>query len=186
MPHAPDTKKRFICAAASLFQQRGYHGVGLTEIIAAAQAPKGSFYHHFPAGKEELAEQAVSWAAAFVAKQIDVAFADAADFSAGVRCFTSTIAAWLENSSWTLGCPVNAIAVDGSQKSWVLTQATRTAFDNWVNRVESHALRLNVKRDARVLALQLVLAVEGAWVVARVMRSNDPLLQVAGLFADCG
>ncbi len=37
-----------------LFQQKGYKGVGLNEILKECKVTKGSLYHHFPNGKEEL------------------------------------------------------------------------------------------------------------------------------------
>ncbi|MED3563801.1 TetR/AcrR family transcriptional regulator [Bacillus xiapuensis] len=49
-----DTKSLIIDIATSLFQLKGYMGVGLTEIIKTCNISKGSFYHHFPNGKEEL------------------------------------------------------------------------------------------------------------------------------------
>jgi TetR/AcrR family transcriptional repressor of lmrAB and yxaGH operons len=38
---------------------KGFHGVGLSELLAQAQAPKGVLYHHFPGGKTELAVAAI-------------------------------------------------------------------------------------------------------------------------------
>jgi TetR/AcrR family transcriptional regulator, lmrAB and yxaGH operons repressor len=49
-----DTRQRILRAAVHLFRKRGYHGVGIAEILELAQAPKGSMYHHFPGGKEEI------------------------------------------------------------------------------------------------------------------------------------
>jgi TetR/AcrR family transcriptional regulator, lmrAB and yxaGH operons repressor len=49
-----DTKSMMIDIAKKLFQQKGYIGVGLTEILKAGNFSKGSLYHHFPNGKEEL------------------------------------------------------------------------------------------------------------------------------------
>ena len=49
-----DTKSLIIDIATKLFQQKGYMGVGLSEIIKACNMSKGSLYHHFPNGKEEL------------------------------------------------------------------------------------------------------------------------------------
>ncbi|MEH7010945.1 TetR/AcrR family transcriptional regulator [Neobacillus niacini] len=49
-----DTKLQIIEISTPLFQQKGYKGVGVTEIIKACNISKGSFYHHFPNGKEEL------------------------------------------------------------------------------------------------------------------------------------
>jgi TetR/AcrR family transcriptional regulator, lmrAB and yxaGH operons repressor len=49
-----DTRSRILQAAQRLFRKRGYHATGLNDILNLAQAPKGSMYHHFPAGKEEI------------------------------------------------------------------------------------------------------------------------------------
>jgi TetR/AcrR family transcriptional regulator, lmrAB and yxaGH operons repressor len=49
-----DTRSRILRAAHLLFRKRGYHGTGLADILELAQAPKGSMYHHFPGGKEQI------------------------------------------------------------------------------------------------------------------------------------
>ena len=49
-----DTRERLLTAAQRLFRNRGYHATGLNDILEAAQAPKGSLYHHFPGGKEAI------------------------------------------------------------------------------------------------------------------------------------
>ena len=43
-----------IDVATKLFQQKGYKGVGLNELLKACNISKGALYHHFPNGKEEL------------------------------------------------------------------------------------------------------------------------------------
>ena len=48
------TKSLIIDISTTLFQQKGYLGVGLNEILKACNISKGSLYHHFPKGKEEL------------------------------------------------------------------------------------------------------------------------------------
>ncbi len=54
LPDATDTRSRILQAAQRLFRKRGYHATGLNDILELAQAPKGSMYHHFPGGKEEI------------------------------------------------------------------------------------------------------------------------------------
>ena len=49
-----DTKSQIIYIATNLFQQKGYKGVGVSEILKACNITKGALYHHFPNGKEEL------------------------------------------------------------------------------------------------------------------------------------
>ena len=49
-----DTKSLMIDTATTLFQQKGYKSVGISEILKACNVTKGALYHHFPDGKEEL------------------------------------------------------------------------------------------------------------------------------------
>ena len=49
-----DTKSLIIEIATNLFQKKGYLGVGLNEILKECNISKGSLYHHFPNGKEQL------------------------------------------------------------------------------------------------------------------------------------
>ena len=48
------TRERIIRAGAAIMHGQGYAGTGLKEILDAAGAPKGSFYHYFPS-KEAFA-----------------------------------------------------------------------------------------------------------------------------------
>ena len=47
------TKERILDAAEEIMLTKGFHAVGLNEILAAVNVPKGSFYHHF-ASKEQF------------------------------------------------------------------------------------------------------------------------------------
>ena len=43
-----DTKERILSVGEELVCTKSFHSVGLSEILAAANVPKGSFYHYFP------------------------------------------------------------------------------------------------------------------------------------------
>lgn len=43
-----DVRQHILDAAKPLMLGKGFTAVGLTELLAAAQVPKGSFYHYFP------------------------------------------------------------------------------------------------------------------------------------------
>src|SRR6059058_529027 len=46
-PTQPDTRDRIVEAARLLFWEKGYAATGLAELLAAAKANSGSFYHFF-------------------------------------------------------------------------------------------------------------------------------------------
>jgi hypothetical protein len=64
-----------------------------------------------------------------------------------------------------------------------LAAASKAAFADWIARAESHAARLGNVRDPRTAATGLLIALEGAWIVARAQRSRRPFEIVADLVA---
>lgn len=53
------TRRRLLLAAAGLFEEAGYHGASVSDILAAAGLTKGALYFHFPS-KYALAEALVT------------------------------------------------------------------------------------------------------------------------------
>lgn len=53
------TRRRLLLAAAGLFDEAGYHGASIADILAAAELTKGALYFHFPS-KYALAEALVT------------------------------------------------------------------------------------------------------------------------------
>lgn len=51
-------RDRLIEVGLELLLEKGYHGLGTAEVLSRAQAPRGSFYHHF-VDKEDYALQVV-------------------------------------------------------------------------------------------------------------------------------
>src|SRR5246127_545553 len=52
------TREHLIDVGVGLMHRNGYNATGLTDILKAADIPKGSFYHHF-GSKEEFAAAAL-------------------------------------------------------------------------------------------------------------------------------
>ncbi|TWB20608.1 TetR family transcriptional regulator [Nitrospirillum amazonense] len=180
MPRLSDAKKHFVDTAVTLFRRKGYNGVGLNEIIAVSGAPKGSFYHHFPGGKEELAEEAARLAGHRIARLIDQAFTDAPTFADGVHALADTIADWFEASDWRDGCPVTALVIGAIPDSTRLSAVVAEVLEDWAVRTAGHAERLGVG-DPRERAARFFIALEGAWLLARVQRTRAPFKLAAAM-----
>src|SRR4051794_37389589 len=58
-PKGERTRSQIIAAASAAFERDGFGGAGLSAILGASGAPRGSLYFHFPRGKEELAVAAI-------------------------------------------------------------------------------------------------------------------------------
>jgi TetR/AcrR family transcriptional regulator, lmrAB and yxaGH operons repressor len=176
MVKASDSKGKTLAAAARLFRQQGYHGTALHDILAAGGSPRGSLYFHFPRGKEEIGETALTLAGEAVRQAI----AHAAETSETAELFLTRIArgmaADLEKSDFTEGCPIATIALETAAQSDVLGAATRHAFQRWENEIKRGLQRFGMALEEADLVATLVLSqLEGALLLARTYRSLTPM-----------
>jgi AcrR family transcriptional regulator len=171
---ASDTRERMVRSAALLLREHGYAGTGFRDVVAHAEAPWGSIYHHFPGGKAQLAEEAVGFAGDLVARVIADGPAD--DPVAALRLFRRIWAQALESSDFRAGCPVVAVATEAPADVPALTDAAGAAFARWTGQLAAILRGAGVPRGrARRLATTVVAAVEGAIVLCRAERSTRPL-----------
>ena len=176
MAKASDSKGKTLAAAAKLFRQQGYHGTALHDILAAGGSPRGSLYFHFPKGKEEIGEAALTLAGEAVRQAI----AHAAETSENIDVFLTRVvrgmAADLERSDYKEGCPIATTALETAAQSDVLGAATRIAFQKWESEIGRGLLRFGLKSEEAALAATMVLSqLEGALLLARTYRSLAPM-----------
>ena len=174
----PNTRDRLVQTAARLFRKRGYHGVGMAEILAGAQAPKGSLYHHFPSGKSDLALAAADWASEGMLQIIDDAFANAPDYPHGLTTLCYKLAKFYDlNQGWD-GCPVSNTLFEGPENAAFQARMAEI-FDGWIGRVADHGARLGWDQDAAIARAQtFLMLIQGAWIMARAHGSSDVIRQV--------
>ncbi|MDJ0613545.1 MAG: helix-turn-helix domain-containing protein [Rhizobiaceae bacterium] len=176
-----------IDAAAELFRARGYHGVGLAEILSESGAPKGSFYHHFPQGKDELALAVIENGGRFVSKFINEVFESARNAEDAVSRFTSGVAYAFKESGFSQGCPITSILLELTPKDEAVRSAANNAFETWIEKMVAHSLSLEqgkVSRQALDKAFRaFLIAIEGGWIVARATQTVAPIMMAHEIFA---
>src|SRR5580692_9706310 len=62
---AGDARERMIKGAAQLLARRGLQATSFSEVLELTGAPRGSVYHHFPEGKDQLVASAVELAGTY-------------------------------------------------------------------------------------------------------------------------
>lgn len=180
-----ETRSRITRTAAALMRRRGYHATGLTEVLARSEAPKGSLYHYFPGGKEQLASEAVREGARVVTEQITAAFAANGDLAGVLRTFAHGLATGLAESGFRDGCPVATVTLDAASDSPVIAEACAAGFREWRARIAGELGRWGyAEADAVKVATLVLSAFEGALLVARATRDERPLHDVADTLGD--
>jgi AcrR family transcriptional regulator len=169
------TRERIVDASAELFRRQGYSATGIKQIVTEAQAPFGSLYHFFPGGKEELGAAAIRTSGAMYEQLIPAVFDTAPDVVTGVRMFFAGAAAHLIETDYEDACPIATVALEVSSSSETMRQACADVFESWI---AAGAERYPTDK-ARELTIGFLAALEGAFVLARALRSTEPL-EVAG------
>ena len=180
VPRKSDARGKMIRAAAELFQRQGYHGTGMAEILERSGAPKGSIYHHFPQGKEQIALEAVAHAGREIRALVAKCFANSGDSNEAFGCLAGSLATWFDTATNGTGCPIAAVLLDTSDASPALRDACGAAFRSWAYEVEMAALSWGYSSsDAAFLANATVMNMEGAWLMARATASSEPFQNAA-------
>ncbi len=174
------TRQRIIDASAELMRLQGYEATGVKEIVKAAQAPFGSLYHFFPGGKEQLGAETVRWSGAEYGKLLPTILEAAPDLVSGVRAFFAGAAEHLVETDYADACPIATVALEVSSHSEILRQACADVFDDWVTGGTGLFVAGGVaEADARRLTIELICALEGAFILCRATRTTEAL-EVAG------
>ncbi len=184
MSAPPKHRDAIVAAAATLFRRRGYAATGVNEIAELSGAPKGSLYHYFPRGKDEIGEAAVHFAAARVTATLEELFRTTSSAPALIRAYCTRLAGWMAKSGFRDGCPIATTLLEAAPQSEGVTDAGREAFAQW-SRVIARALARDgfAKGEAEQFALLAIAAIEGALILARVSRSAEPIRRVGKALA---
>jgi TetR/AcrR family transcriptional regulator, lmrAB and yxaGH operons repressor len=171
-PSNPGTRERLIGAMLKALGTRGYHGVGLNEVLANAGAPKGVLYHHFPGGKAELAVQAIEAVVAHLGDELAYALQRAGDPVEALRAWLNAAEQVLESSGFERGCPLATIALESTPDDDAIRNALAQGFAAIRSRLADALTRAGAAEgQARGLAALIVSAYEGALLQSRVAGS---------------
>lgn len=172
-----DHKANLTYAAITLFRRQGYAATGLQQILAESQAPKGSLYHYFPGGKEELGAAAISVSGAIVTDTLQALAAEAVSFADFLSRYLYMLASWLEESDFRDGCPIATSLLECTPQSAAITAATTRVLEDWIQ-VIGGVLAAEGAAEPYRRAGGVLAAAEGALMIARVQRSTRPLLEL--------
>ncbi|MEA2684035.1 MAG: hypothetical protein QOK05_2363 [Chloroflexota bacterium] len=168
MSKGAETKERFVESTVRLMRRTGFNGTGVLDVIADSGAPRGSLYFHFPGGKEELAVSAVARVRDDICAWVE---------RTTIEQFFHQYARWMEKTDCQDGCPVAALASDGSHSPRLLAAAQ----DALLAMQDAFAAKLvaagHTPARAEELGSTLVCMFEGAIIMGRARRDAAPMRQ---------
>lgn len=162
-------------SAVVLLRERGASGVSIDAVLAHSGAPRGSVYHHFPGGRNELILTAVRRAGDYTAGLIERATSDG-DPAAVLEKFARFWRDALTRDEFRAGCPVVALAVDHRDDLPEAAAVVGDIFAAWHDKLAEllRATGVPAARAGRLATLALA-AIEGAIILCRAHRDTKPL-----------
>lgn len=170
---ATGTRQRMVEAAAGLLQQGGMGAASFTDVLAISGAARGAVYHHFPAGKSELTQEAVAWTGRRVCTNLSsLSGTSAIDVA---TAFLSTIRPVIAEASFGSSCAVAAVVLETGQVDDSLTITAHAALQSWVDALESRMVDAGAAQGAaHSVSVLLITFLEGAQVLCRAAGDVQP------------
>jgi AcrR family transcriptional regulator len=178
-----NTKERIVDAGATLFRRQGYTATGVKQIVTEAEAPFSSLYHFFPDGKDQLAAEVIHSSGQMFQQLVEFVFDSTPDILTGVHnCFAGA-AETLRQTDYADACPIATVALEVASTNEPLRKATADVFESWIKSATDRFVAAGIpEKTARELAIGLIGALEGAFLLSRAARSTEPM-DIAGAAA---
>jgi TetR/AcrR family transcriptional regulator, lmrAB and yxaGH operons repressor len=173
-------REQILLTTSLLLEKQGFHGTGLNEIIKESGSPKGSLYYYFPAGKEQIAAEAILQSGKLTAERIQTGLAGNRAPAKAIHDFVLRIAENVERSGYGAGGPLTAVAMETATQSEKINAACREAYGMIESAFKAKLLESKLpSQKADELARFITSAIEGGIILSRTYHSGDPLRLVA-------
>lgn len=164
---ALENRAHIVETASTLFRERGYDGVSVADLMAAAGFTHGGFYKHFRSKADLMAEAAAS------------GFSQAVANLAGVDAvaFVNEYLSRKHREALGKGCTLAALSGDAARQPEVIKKAFATGIENELATLarEDGDQGESAKREARAKRIDTLAHVVGALVLSRACPDDSPL-----------
>ncbi|HEX9935499.1 MAG TPA: TetR/AcrR family transcriptional regulator [Longimicrobium sp.] len=179
-----ETRENIIRKAAALFNQHGFAGSSMSDIMAATGLQKGGIYRHFES-KEQLAVEALDYAVDLMGRRFAQALEGKTHAIDRLGAIVSVFAALPHDPPVPGGCPVMNAGIENDDGNPVLRERARTAMDGLRALVVRVAERgkergeVRAEVDPEVLASIMICTLEGAVMMTKLYDDEAHVARAA-------
>jgi AcrR family transcriptional regulator len=170
------TKRLILERAAPVFNQRGYAGASMSELVEATGIEKGGIYNHF-GSKEELAVEAFDYAIGLIVDGYAAVQRDKAGLDRLVAII-EIFGDWSGHPIVAGGCPIMNTAIEADDTNPALAARARAAMDSWHRLIGSIVKEAKARNeidddvDPYELATLVTSTLEGSLMQARLFDDS--------------
>jgi TetR/AcrR family transcriptional repressor of nem operon len=185
MSKGEQTKERILERAAQLFNQQGYFGSSLSDIMHETGLEKGGIYNHF-ASKEQLALEAFDYAMGLLQQRMRLALAGKLNAIDRLLAIVSYFQSIIDDPPVAGGCPILNTAIEADDAQPALRDRARREMDSLcstiqriiVKGIERQEIRPGV--DPEVCATIFIATLEGSVMLSKLYQDPVHMHRAAG------
>ena len=178
------TSEHFVDRTSELLREQGGGDVSLSMVLKACDAQKGSLYHFFPGGKDELVAAAVKKMHACATSHIRQCIDETQSAAGGARKHLLHIAKWADEPG-TLGMPFLALAATVGEANASVRAACGVALQEIECLFSKQLVAEGVEsRRAKRLASFAMASIDGSILYARIQGNSKPVKLAADMIAE--
>ncbi|MBI3683566.1 MAG: TetR/AcrR family transcriptional regulator [Acidobacteria bacterium] len=183
-PKGDQTRQRILRKAARLFNERGYSGASMNDILRATGLQKGGLYNHF-ASKEDLAVEAFEYSVRRVSERVQSWLVGKNTAPERLHALIGGFLEYAQDPPVPGGCPLMNTAIENDDSNARLRERARLAMEQFLGGIAA-IVKGGIKRgelradaDPAQAAMVLLATFEGALMLSRLNRDGKPMQQAA-------
>lgn len=172
------TKARILQQAADLFNQQGYAGSSMTDVMAVTGLQKGGIYNHFKS-KDELALAAFDYAIANLAQHHRAVLRQHSHAVERLRGIMAVFSRFVDQPLIQGGCPLMNAAIEADDAHPALKVRAQQAMTS-LRRLVRHIVDTGIAKgelqphvNSDVFATLMISIIEGAIMISKLY--DDPV-----------
>ena len=176
MSKAQQTKAHIIQQAAAMFNQKGYAGTSIADIMQVTGLKKGGIYNHFDS-KDELALAAFDYGVGLVSQHIWSAVKTKKNAVERLQALVSSYLAYVEAPPIVGGCPILNTAVESDDLDSPLRDRAIAAINAWrslIVRIIDKGIKkgeITATVEADAVATIIICNIEGAIMMSQLEKN---------------
>ncbi|MEO1592159.1 MAG: TetR/AcrR family transcriptional regulator [Cyanobacteria bacterium J06632_22] len=189
MSKAERTRAHIVENAAAVFNQRGYAGASMADLMAATGLKKGGLYNHFRS-KDELALAAFDYAIEQMQQRFRGAIAHRRHATDRLIAMLRVYEHMLDQPPIAGGCPILNTAVDSDDTHPALQAKAQAAMDGWrrlIIRIVNKGIargELSANIHADTVATVLISTIEGSVMMSKLYNDTTYIQQALNHLKD--
>src|SRR5579871_3183349 len=184
MGKGDETRERILMRAARLFNEKGFFGASLADLMKATGLKKGGLYNHFES-KEELALEAFDYAIGLYRKRYEEALSGKSNAVERLLAIVEVMRRNVTDPPVPGGCVLMNTAIESDDAFPALRERARKAMDSWrslVKRtidagIQAHEIRPGVEPEQT--ATLLIGCLEGGVMLSKLYKDPVHVLRAA-------